>query len=144
MHKKLGLLVMLVGILALSMAFTGCPTDAEFAGDPLPWYMVGTYAGTTVGQRAADLVLSKDEAQLGTTPYKLSTSFSENIDGDEVTGTMTFYVYNAPYDTVGTVDFTYSGVGIITEAIAFENPAFEKLTVEERYDLPNGSFGRKN
>jgi len=100
-------LVMLVGILALSLAFIGCAeTEATFSGDPIPGIMIGKYSNAT-----ADVIyleLLPNEAHLDNIQvYRISTSAAPVSDGSTYYGSMEFYQYASPYESVGSAPFKY-------------------------------------
>ena len=102
MHKKLGFLVMLVGFLALSLAFVGCGGDAGIGdGDPAPYYLQGTWEPSNTAENAI-LIITPLTATYGTAPYRISVSVTET-DFPDVVGKIEFTTFTG--DEAGSISF---------------------------------------
>ena len=124
MHKKLGFLVMLVGLLALSLAFTGCAAEEPlFEGNPLPWYLLGDFDGP----ENTSITFTATTAQYnGAAPYRIDV----DIDGDDTggSGTIEYRLFAAPYDSIGEASFDYTPWGATI--------VFDEIDVESPYGVP--------
>jgi len=130
MHKKLGLLVMLVGILALSLAFTGCEQETRIdEGNAMPYYFHGTWSATGAGE---DFSFDPHTSSYGSCPYRTDISVDQS-DMQNVKGTITFRDYGTG-DSVGTIKFD----GLIpSEAAGSRIFNVVEVTVKAPYYLPN-------
>ena len=112
MHKKLSFLVMLVGILALSLAFTGCAGEEEvqpYQGEPLPYYFHGTWLGAQGGtptQPDQWVTFTALTMTYNTVPYRIDLVELDESTPSDVSGMIEFYVYSTTYEYAGYIRFS--------------------------------------
>ena len=96
---------MLVGLLALSLAFTGCAADAAVGdGDPAPFYLQGDWEpdSTTTDYL---LTITPLTATYGSAPYRISVTITSAATVlPDVVGRIEFWEYFTG-EVVGTVTF---------------------------------------
>ena len=121
---------MLVGILALSLAFIGCGDGGVGVGEPAPFYLQGNWAPANLDPESenAILVITPLTATYGTAPYRINVTITSQASAlPAVTGTIEFWEY-ATGEVVGTITITSDNLGGGAPGVEFEITASDIVT----------------